>query len=102
MSAFPGVNFLPASLSGLNVTDTVDFTGPGGAFSSVSGVNIMGGGAVPQPGQQISLIHATNGFAGGNAIVNNGQTLTGKKGALLDILFRLDQQFNDLYAVVEG
>ncbi|MCL1980001.1 MAG: autotransporter outer membrane beta-barrel domain-containing protein, partial [Proteobacteria bacterium] len=106
-SSVPGVqhfqyyNFiLPASLKGLEVTGTVDFSGPGGATSTVTGVSIMGGGRAPQVGKSISLIHADAGLQGGT-ITNNGAILAGKKGATLNLSFRLDQQANDLYAVVE-
>ena len=92
---------LPASLRGLNVTGTADFTDPnGGPSSSVTGVRIASGVRAPQKGESISLINAAGGFTG--TITNNGATLTGQKGATLDIRFRLDQQANDLYAVVEG
>jgi len=97
---FQYYNFLlPASLKGLEVTGTVNFAGPGGATSTVTGVTMMGGGRAPQIGESISLIHA-GAFTG--TIANNGAVLAGKKGALLDFSFRLDQQANDLFAVVEG
>jgi len=100
VTGFENFNFiLPVSLQGLEVTNFVSFGDGLGNFSKVTGVSIMGGGSAPQPGQNISLIQAGS-FTG--TIANNGAILAGKKGALLDILFRLDQQANDLFAVVEG
>ena len=99
---FQFFNFvLPASLQGLEVTGAVGWIAPGP--STVTGVSIMGGGRVPQIGEKITLIHAAApGFNW--PIANNGAILAGKKGATLDVLFRLELQppWNDLYAVVEG
>ena len=102
VQGFKNYNFmLPASLQGaLQVAGLVDFTGSGGDTSTVTGVNIMGGGTAPQPGQEIPLLQVS-GFTG--AITNNNDTIAGKKGATLDVLFLLEQRAGDgLYAIVQG
>lgn len=97
---FQYYNFLlPASLQGaLNVTGTVDFNGSG-TTSTVTGVDIMGGGSAPQLGATIPLIQAT-GLAG--IVDNDGATFDVKKGATLDVSLQLHQSTDLLYVTVAG
>ncbi|MCL2791252.1 MAG: autotransporter outer membrane beta-barrel domain-containing protein [Desulfobulbus sp.] len=106
---FQYYNFiLPASLAGLKagMVDFVFIENPSlppdpsqYQFSSVTGVTILGGGHALQPGEKISLISADN-FIG--TITNNGTILAGQQGATVNLNLRLDQETNDLYAVVDG
>ncbi|MDR0770946.1 MAG: hypothetical protein LBE75_07075 [Burkholderiales bacterium] len=90
---------LPVSLEPLKVTERVYFEKSGNPAETarVTAVNLMEGGTAPGVGDKIALIHATNGFRG--VIANNGQALSGTKGAL-KYTFRLEQDKNHLYAVV--
>ena len=102
VTGFENFNFiLPVSLQGLEVTSSVSFGDGLGNFSKVTGVSIMGGGSAPQPGQQISLIN-TGSFSGGFTIDNDGETISGKKGATLNVTGQLRQTATDLFFDVQG
>ncbi|MDR1035553.1 MAG: hypothetical protein LBT40_02940, partial [Deltaproteobacteria bacterium] len=85
----------------LTVTNTVDLTEYNGSRTSeVTGVDIMSGGNGLPDGYRIALIRVDSGSFNGT-VENIGQTLSGTKGATLNVQFRIEQDSDTLYAVVE-
>jgi hypothetical protein len=104
VSNFENYEFLlhASGAGALKVTGVVDFTQPvalGTETSQVVGVNIMGGGSAPQTGDSFALINAGS-FVG--KVENDGELLSGKKGATMELVFRIVQATDALYAVLEG
>ena len=95
---FQYYNFLlPASLQSLTTSNL--FLGDGGSTgSTVTGVNIMGGGTAPRIGDTITLIGASM-LVG--SLENDGATISGLKGVSLLYDFELKaENYVGLYATV--
>ncbi|CAK7069220.1 MAG: hypothetical protein DELT_01804 [Desulfovibrio sp.] len=89
---------LPASLQAFSVT-TLTLGDGAGTNSEITGVSIMGGGAIPQSGDVLPLISAAT-VSG--AISNDGAVISGKKGVSLLYDFQLDQTAAGITATVLG